>query len=317
MKKIDKVLPALTLATLIAASCVSQTKDAFFTDTYTEPSTTFIEDDASIEIENNLRNTLKISSMVPQGISISDEYIFISMYDYNHINNSIIQAYSKDGSLLNTCTLHNKAHVGGISYDPNNKILWTSSILGNVDAYTEYNILHKDSANPIYKDLYLGGGLNSYNNPFASAVSYLTTYNDSIFVGNFTIFNKGTIKEYKMSFDEDRTVHLKEKRRFIVPNRVQGISFYEKDDETYMILSRSCGPKDASTLQIFKYNEKTNDYTQPVINSRRFAFPPMIEQITISGDRLYSLYESQSNPYEKKTKKEKTLQLTRINDLFK
>ena len=317
MKKIDKVIPALTLATIIAASGISQTKDIFFTDTYTEPSTTFIEDDASIEIENNLKNTLKVSSMVPQGISISDDYIFVSMYDYEHINNSIIQVYSKDGSLLNTCSLYNKAHVGGISYDPKNKLLWTSSILGNVDAYTEYSILNKDDAKPIYKDLYLGSGLNNYHNPLVNAVSFLTTYKDHIFVGNFTLFNKATIKEYTMSFDEDRTVHLKEMRRFIVPNRVQGISFYEKDDDTYMILSRSCGSKHSSTLQVFKYSESISDYTKPVINSKRFEFPPMIEQITINGDRLYSLYESQSSPYNNRTKKNKTLQLTRIDDLFK
>lgn len=320
MEKKKLILPTISLSALLIAGIISY--DARHL--YNKYPASFCEDDLDFyseelfpeKIEDNLQYTLNHSNFVPQGLSISDDYFFISMYDYQHEFNSMVNVYDKSGNLINSCELHNKAHVGGVSYDPKHNLLWVSSILGNVDAYRLFDVLHKESAHPIYKDLYLGSGLRCYNKPFETAISYLAYYDDSLYVGNFTLRDKGTIKQYKVDIGTDRIVRLSEERRFKVPNLVQGISFYEKDNDKYMILSRSSGIGMPSIIQVFKYDESVDDYTQPLINSKAFYFSPMIEQIASDDENLYSLYESQATPYRDRTEKEKTLRKSDINDLL-
>ena len=318
MRKIELLIPAVSLSALLAVSSFTSKNENYpysYNNT-TKAYTTFIDEELPDAFEESLQYTLDNSNMVPQGLSISDDYIFVSMYDFYHINNSLVQVYTKDGDLINTCSLRNKAHVGGISYDKERNLLWVSSYLGNVDAYGVFDIVHKDEASPRYKDLYLGQDLRNYNNPFKTAVSYLTMHNNSLYVGNFTLGRNGIVKQYAIDVDEERTIHLKEVNRFKVPNLVQGISFYEKDDNTYMILSRSRGIKVPSTLQIFKYDEEITDYTNPLVNYKSFEFPPMIEQITTDNGSIYSLYESQSEPYKTDKNNGNTLNKTNVKTLL-
>ena len=320
MDRKNLTIPALSLSAILIASAISYDAHHLYNrypaDFCKDTVGFYVDEDLPEELETNLQYTFNHSSMVPQGLSISDDYFFISMYDFAHYYNSIINVYNKGGNLVNSCELRNKAHVGGISYDPKHKLLWVSSVLGNVDAYRLFDIVHKEDAKPIYKDLYLGKNLRCYNKPFETAVSYLTYYDDSLFVGNYTLHNKGTIKQYKVNIGDDRVARLTEERTFKVPNLVQGISFYEKDNDKYMILSRSCGTDMPSILQIFKYDENVDDYTSPIINSKAFEFSPMIEQVSFDDESLYSLYESQANPYKESTKKEKSLKKSNINDLL-
>ena len=83
-----------------------------------------------------------------------------------------------------------------------------------------------------------------------------------------------------------------------------------------MILSRSCGTNMPSILQIYKYDKNVDDYTNPLINSKAFKFSPMIEQISFDDELLYSLYESQSEPYKDNNSKEKSLKKSDINSLL-
>ena len=303
MNKKKLIIPALSLSVLLTATDFINnfnTTNVYSTKLSKENVSFYTDETIPERIEINLRYTFNHTNMIPQGLTISDDYFFISMYDYYHLSNSMINVYDKDGNFVNSCELNNKAHVGGISYDNTNDLMWVSSTYGNVDVYRTKDIINKESAKPTYRNLYLGSSLRSYNRLFKTAVSYLSFYNNTLFVGNFTLSEKGTIKQFDISFDENRTIHLTEINRFKVPNLVQGISFYEKDDNTYMILSRSCGPKVQSVLQIYKYDENIKDYTSPLINTKAFTYPPMIEQITSTGDSLYSLYESQAKPYTNK-----------------
>lgn len=319
-KRLNLLIPAVSLSAILIASSLpsksNQFINTFLTTTCNNSYTSFMEDDLPDLFEENLKNTFDNSMMVPQGLSISDDYIFISMYDYTHTNNSIIQVYDKEGNLVNNCQLYNKAHVGGISYDKERDLLWVSSYLGNVDAYSVKDIVNKESSSPRYKDLYLGQNLRCYNRPFETAVSYLAINDNTLFVGNYTITGKGTVKQFKIDMDKDRTIHLKEIHRFRVPTSVQGISFYEKDNNTYMLLSRSRGIHNPSLLQIFKYNEEIDDYTKSLVNSKSFSLPPLVEQITTEDEAMYSLYESQSTPYRKDNNTEKTLIKSNLNILL-
>ena len=320
MEKKKLILPTLSLSALLIAGSITYDAHHLFNRypaDFCEDNVDFYSEEIFPDaIEDNLQYTLNHSNFVPQGLSVSDDYFFISMYDFQHEFNSMINVYNKEGKLVNSCELRNKAHVGGISYDKKHQLLWVSSFFGHVDAYRLYDLVHKEQVFPLYKDLYLGRDLRSYNRPFETAVSYLAYDDDSLYVGNFTLNNKGTVKKYKVDIGSDRIVRLTEEKRFRVPNLVQGISFYESEGTKYMLLSRSCGIDVPSIIQIYKYDDSIDDYTNPLLNSKAFYFSPMIEQISTDDDTLYSLYESQATPYRDKSEEEKTLRKSDINDLL-
>jgi hypothetical protein len=64
---------------------------------------------------------------IPQGVTQSDKYYFISMYDGDYQYNSIIIQINKEtGHYIKTLILNSRAHVGGIYFDMDHKhLLWS------------------------------------------------------------------------------------------------------------------------------------------------------------------------------------------------
>lgn len=247
---------------------------------------------------NALLDTLELPDMnryVPQGLTIINDKILVSAYDYFGSCNSRIYVLDMNGKLLNTCSLDIIAHVGGISYDQDHDLIWVANTKGKVNAYKPYNILNKSHANSFYEDLDLGHDLINYRND--PAISYLTYYDNRLYVGNFTNDRNGTLKEYGIKINKDRSVSLRLKNRYSVPSMVQGISFYDYNDNRYIIFSRSHGLNTPSLLQIYKFDNNTLEYNESDDNCVIYETPSMMEQVVTYDNELYSLYESGSIPY--------------------
>lgn len=238
-------------------------------------------------------------SMVPQGLTYVDDCFLTSSYDFCNLNESCVYTLDSSGNLLNTCSIGNRCHVGGISYDKLNDLIWITGPYGTVNAYKVNDILNKDSASPIYSDLDVGNGLRNYKNPFHNSISFLTTYNNKLYVGNFSLSSNGWIKEYDILIDSDsKYLTLKYVRKFLIPNKVQGVSFYSKNDNEYIIFNRSYGRDVNSVMQIFKYSPDILNYNDNKLNSVIVECPSMLEQSTMIDDEMYSTYESAALPYE-------------------
>ncbi len=276
------------------------------------PEQSFEELDESFE--DSFDRLFQNTNLVPQGLTFDDNYMYVSMYDHDKRFNSVIVTLDFQGHFINICNLDNNAHVGGISYDRNNELIWVAAKNGNVDAYKKDTILNSTVASPYYKDLYVGKGLPNYINPFGTSVSFLTVKNDELFVGNFSLFDTGLIKRYKVKKNEDESIVLTMDGSFVVPNKVQGLSFFNKNGQDYMLLSRSFGNNDNSLIQIYKYDPSISDYMDQ--ESTAYEFPAMIEETFIKDGMLYSLYETNSNPYQDPNKKNKTLRMSRIDSLY-
>jgi len=317
MNSAKKAIAAITLTTLLftSTSVSFDFRNQFIYGVkhpkhYTEES--FLRQ--SYHFEETFDRLFQNSNFVPQGLTYDDQYIYASLYDYNGEFNSVVLTMDYYGHFVNLCTLKDNAHVGGISYDKNNDLLWVASKNGMIDAYKKSSIVNDTTGKVYYRDLYVGDGLSCYANPFISAVSYLTVRGNELFVGNFSLLNNGLIKRYSISVDQDKTVTLALKNTSVVPNKVQGLSIYEKDDQEYLLLSRSYGGSNNSILQIYKYDPSVRDYTKE--NSTSYEFPGMIEETFVRDDYLYSLYESNANPYSNENKKNKTLRISKMDTLF-
>lgn len=233
--------------------------------------------------------------MVPQGLALCGDYYLISYYDSSYLNNSKIITINKNGDVINSVSLANKAHTGGICYDSENKWLWVSGEKGCIDIYDIEDIIKNEEATPLYNDIYVGDDLPNYKNLFENSVSYLTIFKGKLYVGSFSLLGEGMVKEYQID-----KANLTLIREFSVPTKVQGLSFYSKNDNDYILFSRSYSNV-PSLIQIFKYDESISDY----FNNNDYVYyvaPAMLEQITLSEDNLYAIYESAADLYRKKNK---------------
>lgn len=288
--------------------CTSESGTNYVNSPYSAFYDCLVNDEMEIPIEN---------SMVPQGITLLDDYVLTTSYDYTNEQNSIVYVLNRQGELLHTCHLYNHAHVGGIAYDKEHDLVWICGTNGCIDAYATSSILNKKIATPTYSQLDVGNGLPNYKNPFANSVSYLTLYNNELFVGNFSLTGPGNVKRYGISIDpETKVLTLSFHGSFQVPTKVQGLTFYEKGEDTYILLSRSYGKYFPSVLQIFNYDENISSYNEE-LPSISYELPSMLEQVTAEGNALYTIFESAAKPYENALDPVKNICVLNNDDLVK
>lgn len=244
---------------------------------------------ALTEISENIWIPVKYS-MVPQGIAIKDDLILISYYDSKELNNSIIYVINKYGEVQNKCDLNIISHVGGISYDEINNLLWVANENGYISTYQIEDIINNRSAYT-QKDFYVGENLIDYKS--SNMISSLTFYKDYLYVGNFSLNGKGVMKEYRVNFNQENILQYQDS--YQIPNKVQGITFYEQEHKIYILFSISYGRKNNSFIQVSEFNKKIKNYQK----SKNFMYElsPMLEQITIRDNLLYALFESNAHIY--------------------
>ena len=92
--------------------------------------------------------------MVPQGITLMDNYILVSAYNSNSYTNSICYVIDQNGKLINMVYLDNPSHVGGLAYDKENDLVWIPGEKGILNAYFGQEFLSKQEIKPKF----------SYNN---------------------------------------------------------------------------------------------------------------------------------------------------------
>ncbi len=231
--------------------------------------------------------------LVPQGLCYVEPYVFISCYSTNE-ENSRVCMFDKKGSFIRDIILDNKSHVGGISYDKKNSLIWICSSKGKVCSYRYQEFIRGDvSSKRSYNvcDSSLGGSILLEEGNMVC--SYLTVYLDRLYVGSFNKKSNGLIKVFDI-IREKESISLKYVREFTVPNKIQGIAFYKDDDITYVFLSKSYTRIKDSEILVYKYSENIDDYSRA---SFSFNLPPMLEQIVDDNGNLLLLFESFAKKY--------------------
>lgn len=252
-----------------------------------------------------------LGSMVPQGVAINDEYIFLSLYDSLKLSKSMIYVLDLDFNLKHKVTLDTYSHVGGISYDSINNLLWTSGTQGSVCAYSIDDVLSCEEVTAIYKNENVGSDLINYRGQ--KAVSFLNVYGSKLYIGNYTCVNDGSLKVYDIECNGDET-SLKYDCKYVIPTMVQGVSFYTLGDQEYILFSRSCGEDIKSYIQVYKFNE---DFDYHNSESVTMQLDPMLEQICVDDNgNVASVFESNAVPY-RDNKKVKDYRVFSLNKYIK
>src|SRR5699024_4818293 len=67
------------------------------------------------------------TSMTPQGLAVTKDYLFISAYCHTGQHNSVLYMIDKHThTFIKEIVLPGRSHVGGLAYDPVHQNLWVS-----------------------------------------------------------------------------------------------------------------------------------------------------------------------------------------------
>lgn len=237
---------------------------------------------------------LKSNFFVPQGVCAIDDTILVSCYDRKKINNSVLFIFSKNEEKM--VFLDGKMHCGGISYHKKTNSLFVTGYgiddKSFVNKYDASYILNLKNLSTVFVDKVFPVDLNCELYSTAakhSSPSYLTIYDDYLYVGNFveqSYIDKYSpiIKKYKIL----STGNLSTKYEIINNpfSNTQGLCVLDYKGVTYYIFSRSFGRSSNSIINICRLVDNKFDVLNTVV------FPSMLEQINTYSGNLITIFES-------------------------
>ncbi|WP_433677101.1 hypothetical protein [Microbacterium gorillae] len=254
----------------------------------------------------------------PQGLALSDDQVFVSAYDHKHKLNSVVFVFDYSGAFVKTISLRNKAHVGGIGYDQEARVLWIgdrrdgraaiSGILQDtIDAYDiraltpiEYAVSYIVDSLEGVSTLDFHGDLlwASYftNDPHESQIQVFSLdYSEPDAEGFVELTDVGdTERSY---IDKDGEHHIFADLALTAPKEVQGLAF----DDTHLYVAQSFGTKNS---RLTRYDLAVDEDSAVFTNGVSIELPPYLEQIALSGEDgvsdIHPLFESAQPAYRKK-----------------
>ncbi|MBH1939485.1 bacterial Ig-like domain-containing protein [Mobilitalea sibirica] len=228
------------------------------------------------------------TSMCPQGMTFTEDYLLISAYDLADEEYSVVYVLNKaTKELLATIVLPVMAHVGGITYDGNHVWIAVGTSVSPVPIADIHNAVKEEKA---YSRIDLNTMID-----LGITASYMTFYNEMLWVGSYNELKSTRMYSYVITEDED-LLTLTKVNTVTMPTRVQGLAFTENG---YLILSRSCqlykGLR-GYMRQLDLYQPDFADQTEGIISLgdivHTVEMPSMNEEIAIEDSYLYVNFES-------------------------
>lgn len=251
----------------------------------------------TLEKETNILDDC--NEMTPQGLAITEDYLFISAYCSSHEHLSVIfMIDKKEESYVKTIILKDRTHAGGLVYDGSQQCLWVSAAAkehGRVAAIAMEDIFNYQIVTTKTKPIKYA---KSIDFPSIYQASYITMVEDSLLAGTFNKNKNGVIEKADLIEDEGITSFIVGSKKVTVPKKTQGLVFYKN----YCLLSQSFGPVN-SKIYVFS-NDQFYAGTLNKKNALKvIKAPPYLEQLAVFGDCLYTLFESGAANYREKTAK--------------
>jgi hypothetical protein len=266
----------------------------------------------------------------PQGLAHNEKYIFISAYDSERKDCSLIFLLDRQtGEYIRTLILPNKAHVGGLAYNSDHQILYISADnkktakLGILKLETIENYDAKTAQQPVTFDYEI-------QLPFLRSTSSVDYCEYAIYIPNFSL-EKGKNSIVSIPVDIiDGTLDAEKLKSFDIPDKIsekltedvkksglldfvghstgfpkaQGLDIYRN----IAVFTTSYGPTDS---KIILANRRTDpNYTY--LGGRdlfekelEIKLPPYLEEpaFDLENHLLMLIFESGATKYRSKTNK--------------
>lgn len=250
------------------------------------------------------------TNMVPQSVCVAQKYLLIGAYCHTGKHYSVIYVLDKKShAYIKTIVLPGRHHVGGIAYDRLHEMIWISCYdkraqanaitIKQLEGYN-YRLSKRPIAFYEVTDLYT-----------IPKDSFMAYYNGYLYIGYFQIHNDSILQKFEIGQDGklvkqssasyQQTYGGNMPTEIAVPvnvstisSKVQGLAF----SEYRMYITQSYGVMQSKLVM---FSIKTDDEeNQKYTNEKAISIvnlPQKLEQITVDGHDMYSVYESASYSY--------------------
>lgn len=230
-------------------------------------------------------------TMIPQGIVVAKSYFFVTAYDSQKVENSVVYVLNKDDKeLVTTIILPNKTHAGGITFDGKNLWVTQEKTLRSIP----FTAIEEAIDN---EDPYIEMSAYGVEITLPQQAATVTYYKKLLWVASYDELKPGYLVSYKIA-KKGTKPELTPVKTISMPTRVQGIAF---SNNGRLIVSRSCqtDPKQRGYMhQLDIYKPNLKKASKGIISLGKVrntvAVPTMNEEIAVSGNRLYIVFESVS-----------------------
>ena len=168
---------------------------------------------------------------VVQGFTISKDFCLISAYNKLK-DNSRVYIYEKNGVFKKYVELDNNSHVGGITFDYINNILYITGSSGRIYAYDYYELI---SGNISKYECNIN--IRDFINGSSAATVYF--YNNKLYVCTFDSVGKMII--YDLEVNKNEIVVINSEVIDNLPSAIQGVCVYKYNNKLYYLFSQSYG----------------------------------------------------------------------------
>lgn len=227
---------------------------------------------------------------IVQGFTKAGGTMVVSAYDYTGEKNSILYVMNASGMLKQIVDLGFKAHTGGISYDEAHDILWVTGANGTVNAIS-WSAVANGTYHGTQEEILVSFDAGLVNHNGSKVASFLTVDEGMLYVGSYVNGSAGELHCYDIENPYAPTLAISVK----IPERIQGITFKRdvKKGVRTMLLSQGYQTEDAALL-CFTWDAEKVSYEEP---ENCFLLPEGVEQIQMTANGLYMLFESAVRPY--------------------
>lgn len=199
--------------------------------------------------------------MVPQGVAVSDKWIFVSAYDGAYQTNSVIYMIDKaTGKLAKTLVLEGQPHVGGLAYDDTVDRLWIATRKGKAAQLASVSLEQLEA----YKAE--DNKLLEYDTQISIAgpkrASFVEYFEGSLYVGYFDVAGPGILCRYRLTWGGELLDEVANSptETWEIPTRAQGIAL-TKD---YVFVSQSYGVE-SSRLYVYERQNTRTPHADPFV----------------------------------------------------
>ena len=233
-----------------------------------------------------IENIISSSNQCLQGICFTQELLLITSYSANKKELGSLMLFDREsGAYLATLGMKKGSHLGGIAFDGEN--VWICHSNSNTLERISYEYILKIAQDaPGYC---IDASALSDEYALENVPSCITFYGGRIWVATHTRIFDSQMLSYRYDSEKDTLTALSSYR---IPNKVQGVDF---DENGSVYLSTSYGRNNSSYLKVYSsllaLNRKPNN------PSVKVEMPPCSEEVAISGDSIYVLFESASEKY--------------------
>ncbi len=229
------------------------------------------DEDVSVKAENFDTSKISNDGYTVQGFTYTNDKMLVSAYKKNYL--SIIYVYNKNGELEGKIYTDTVAHVGGLTFDYKNKILFMSDKNGKTVAYDYVKLMEKkekdnnyeislvdtskikikqkidDSKLEVNNDVRIDNNIAVNDLTKVGKNSTMYSFADKIYVATYDTDSKGQLVEFNTEYKrEENTLFYDDTSKIDFIKNVQGVAVTAYKGKKYLLATQSVGTAPSQVL---------------------------------------------------------------------